>query len=146
PEQVSQAVALLGRVEQYRYFFDRLENPLWIQPLATKGSFQHPPAIVRDEAHGTVRFPPWPESRYLARMAQPPEAQEQVLEVALRIPDTDNIWAYEDLTDVALALPVSMAARFVPKAKRWIEYPYHSMLPEKMGALIVRLAHGCEGE
>ena len=33
PEQVAKAVALLGHVEQYRYFFDRLENPEWLLPL-----------------------------------------------------------------------------------------------------------------
>ena len=70
PEQVDQAVALLVYAEHYRYFFDRLENPEWLEPLWDKGFFKHPPQPVWDEGEGTIRFPPWPEARYLARMAK----------------------------------------------------------------------------
>ncbi len=66
PEQVTKAIALLGRKEHYRYFFDRLENPLWLEPLHKQGFFLHPPPPQANE--GSVVFPPWPESRYLARI------------------------------------------------------------------------------
>lgn len=49
PEQVDRAIALLVRVEQYRYFFDHLENPEWIPFLRSKGFFKSPPNIQRDE-------------------------------------------------------------------------------------------------
>jgi hypothetical protein len=96
PEQVTKTVVLLGHAEQYRYFFDRLENPLWIEPLKIKGFFSSPPQAIRDEARGTIGFPPWPASRYLARMAV--RAPEIVLEVALQIPSTENVRVHEDLT------------------------------------------------
>lgn len=140
PEQVSRAVALLGHAEQYRYFFDRLKNPAWLDPLRSRGFFKRPPAPARDEPKGTVAFPPWPESRYLARMAEIAEAQEKVLQVALAIPDTKNVRVHEDLADVALALPPAMAAQFVPRATKWVESPYQILLPEKLGALVGHLA------
>ena len=129
PEQVTKAVALLGHAEQYRYFFDRLENPQWIEPLKTKGFFGSPPQAI-----------PWPASRYLARMAA--RAPETVLEVALQIPSTDNVRVHEDLVDAALEIPANLAAKLVPKAKKWIELPYQLLLPEKLGALVEHLTKG----
>jgi len=43
PKQVDLAVALLAHIEQHRYFFDRLENPEWIEPLKSKGFFPSSP-------------------------------------------------------------------------------------------------------
>lgn len=142
PEQVSRAVALLGHAEQYRYFFDRLKNPAWLDPLWSLGFFKRPPAAARDEPRDTIAFPPWPESRYLARMAGVAEAREQVLKIALAVPDTENVRVHEDLADVALALPAAMAVQFIPKGKKWIVSPYQMLLPDKLGALLGHLATG----
>lgn len=142
PEQVDRAVALLVHPEQHRYFFDRLENPKWIGPLKSKGFFRNPPKPQRDEARGTIGFPPWPESRYLARMAR--LNPELVLEVLLEIPDTDNVRVYEDLADAALNMPPNLAARLVERAKTWARSPYQLLLPEKLGALAAHLARGGE--
>jgi hypothetical protein len=146
PEQVSRAVALLGHAEQYRYFFDRLKNPAWLGPLWGLGFFKRPPPLARDEPRGTIAFPPWPESRYLARMAGVAETREQVLKIALAVPDTENVRVHEDLADVALALPAAMAAQFAPKAKKWVESPYQMLLPDKLGALVGHLATGDQAD
>lgn len=137
PEQVDRAIALLAHPEQRRYFFDRLENPHWLEPLKQKGFFRNPPAVVRDEEKGTVQFPPWPESRYLARMAVHDPAK--VLEVALLI-ETDNIRVNEDLLDAALAMPAAIAAKLETKVLTWIESPYSPFWPEKFGDLVGHLA------
>lgn len=143
PDQVDRAIALLAHPEQLRYFFDRLENPHWLEPLKHKGFFRNPPAIVRDEKKGTVRFPPWPESQYLARMAKHDPAK--VLNVALSI-ETDNIRVHEDLLDAALAMPAEMAAKLASKAPAWIESPYSPFWPEKFGDLVGHLARGNQVE
>jgi len=142
PEQVDRALALLGRAEQYRYFFDRLENPRWLGPLAARNIFRRPPGLGRDESRGTINFPVWPASRYLARMARLPEAQEQVLQIVRDMPDTENVAVHEDLAEVALALPAPMAAQLVDRAKRWANSAYGPLLPEKLGALVEHLAQG----
>lgn len=140
-EQVDRAVGLLAHAEQYRYFFDRLQNPLWLERLVLKGFLRRAPAPIRDEKTGSIRFPPWPESQYLARMAKLPEAHRQVLAIALGI-ETENVSVHEDLADVALALPAQMAVQLVPKARKWAESPYQLLLPEKLGALVEHLARG----
>src|SRR4030042_3635501 len=108
PDQVDRTVALLGHPEQYRYFFDRLENPEWVKPLKTKRFFTNPQNPKLDEVNGTIAFPPWPESRYLVRMAS--LRPDVVLEIMLQIPDTDNVRVHEDLAEVALAMPAAMGA------------------------------------
>ena len=134
PEQVEKAIALLAHPEQRRYFFDRLENPLWLEPLQKKGFFKNPPAVVRDEEKNTVGFPPWSESRYLARMAV--HDPTKALGIALSI-ETDNIRVHEDLVDAALAMPAEMADKLTPKVLHWLESRYSTFWPEKFGELAI---------
>lgn len=129
PEQVDRAVALLVHAEQYRYFFDRLENPEWIQPLKLKGFFRNPPA---------AGF--WPESRYLARMAS--LKPDEVLEIILSMPDTDKGWVNEDLADAALSMPPEFSARLIGKAEKWAQSAYSPLLSKKLGLLMAHLARG----
>jgi hypothetical protein len=144
PERIEKAVAQLGHGEYNRYFFDRLDNPEWLRPLKAKGFFGAPPQPIHDESRGTIAFPPWPESRYLARMAK--YAPETVLEIALAIPQTENVHVHTDLADAALAMPSASAAKLVAQAKEWIKFPYQLMLPQKLGALVNGLALGGEGD
>ena len=85
-EQVEQAVARLAQGEQVNYFLEKLQNPLWLEPLVQKRFFEHPPPAERDEAKGTIRFPLWPASRYLARVAGDPVTHKLALETALAVP------------------------------------------------------------
>lgn len=141
PETVNRTVALLGHKEQIRYFFDKLENPEWIKPLEAKGFFVKPPEPQRDEERGTIGFPPWPELRYLMRMA--PIKPDTVLEVVCKIPDDHgNIRVYEDLVDVALHMPPNLSVMLTEKAKLWAQSPYQMFLADKIGELIGYLAEG----
>ncbi|HDN19654.1 MAG TPA: hypothetical protein ENF46_00985, partial [Candidatus Acetothermia bacterium] len=139
PEQVDQAVALLVYAEHYRYFFDRLENPEWLEPLWDKGFFKHPPQPVWDEGEGTIRFPPWPEARYLARMAK--HKPELVAKIIRDMDDTENASVQSDLVDAALVMPPEISATLVEKVLKWAEAPC-LLLPEKLGALMSHWAKG----
>jgi hypothetical protein len=141
PETVDKAIAEIGKsAANYRYFFEKLNSPAWLAPLAEKGRFRTPPAKV--EVDGGVMFPGWPESQYLARMARIPEAQDQVLQIARTIPTTDNIRVHADLLDVALALPPAHAAQLVNLACTWVQSRFDSMVNYKVGDLIAHLASG----
>jgi len=126
----------------FAYFFDKLKNPAWMPLLRKEGFFRQPPPPERDEEAGTIGFLPWPESRYLARMAGFESAQDSILEIALEIPETENVRVYEDMADVALALPPHLAVKLVGKARTWLTSPHQILLPEKLGALVSRLAKG----
>jgi hypothetical protein len=140
-EQVKKAILLFSHGEQHRYFFDRLENPEWLTPLKEKRYFSSPPSPIRDESRGTITFPPWPESRYLVRMAK--LAPEIVAEILFEIPETENSRVHDDIAEALLALPARLAVRMVPKPIEWTRSPFQLLLPEKLGALVSHLAtHG----
>src|SRR6185437_11149102 len=61
--QVEAAMGRLIQAGQVQYFFDKLENPEWVEPLFEKGFFKNPPAPVSNEVEQTISFPIWPESR-----------------------------------------------------------------------------------
>ena len=124
------------------YFFDKLTSPAWLKPLWKAGYFRYPPEPDRDDERGTIVFPPWPESRYLARMAA--EVPNEVLEIILEILETGNVRVHEDLVDAALAMPPELAVQLVEKAKVWASLPYQLFLPEKLGSLVAYLAKGGE--
>src|SRR5438105_13977978 len=111
--QIDKASNLLAHAEQHRYFFDKLNNPLWIVPLVEKGFFLHPPRIVENDGNGTVRFPPWPESKYLIRMADYEVVQKDIADIILKI-DTDNISVIGDFLDCLAKMPADLAVKAVP--------------------------------
>src|SRR6266849_3483168 len=110
------------------YFFGKVEVGGWLEILASEGFFQRPPAPVREEEKGGIRFPPWPESRYLVRMAAKPELQSRVVEIAVAIPETVNINVHDDLIGIALAVPAALGAKLVPRLKAAMRLPYQLRL------------------
>lgn len=123
------------------YFYGELKDPRWLEVLRDAGRFREPPEPVRDPEIPSVAFPPWPASRYLARMASLgiTDIQQLAVEIAQEIPDTDNTRVHEDLADVALAVPADQAAMLVSKAKAWLECESLLLLPPKLGQLVSRL-------
>ena len=144
-EIVARALAEIGKgYAQYQYFFDHLNSPTWLEPLANRGFFRQPPPPKYEGNY--VQFQWWPESRYLVRMAHILDAQEIVLEIVLRIPDSENSRVHDDIADVALSLPPALSVKLVPQVCRYIESPVKVLLAEKIANLIVHLAQGGEGK
>lgn len=134
-----------ANIVTHQYFFDKLENPEWLEPLWERGFFKQPPEPMQDEEEGTIRFPPWPEARYLARMAK--YKPELVAQIIKDMEDTKNISVIEDLVDAALAIPPEISATLVKKALKWAENPYLSWsLPDKLGALMAYWAREGKAE
>lgn len=143
PETVNQAVASMVRLEQQRYFFDRLENPNWLEPLKKKGFFSTPPTPKRDEERGTIEFQAWPAARYLSRMA--PLAPDVVSSIILSVPETDNPFVVRDFLKAALSMPGEIAARIAEKLGALIRTPF-LVGAEMVGQLAVNLARAGKRE
>jgi hypothetical protein len=124
------------------HFFDRVENPKWLEPLAAEGFFRQPPAPIREG--DTIRFPPWPASRYLVRMAKVSDLQARVADITTAIPDSENVNVSQDLAEVCLSLPARLSAPLVARAGRWLEARARSLLPKKLGEIAAKIA--AEGE
>lgn len=127
-------------------FFSQVTDPAWLDLLDRDGTFAKPPQPIPDEENDAPVMPPWPASRYLARMAAVPELQERVAEIALNVPSTQNFRVHEDLADVALALPMPLALRFLDQARTWCRDPVFSRVADKIGGLIERCLGAAEVE
>lgn len=141
---VEDAVALAVHTEQLRYMFERLDRPEWVGPLAKVGYFASPPKEVVEEGGRLVRYPAWPALSYLARVAD--RAPDEVLQVASRVPVTENLSVTAGLFDVALRLPASHAAKLLPRLLDVIRgtEPLHTLIEHRVEPLIAHLARGGE--
>jgi hypothetical protein len=136
-DAVARAIALMSRPEQQRYFFSRLENPGWIEPLKRKGMFNKLPLPGSDPDKGTSWVNDWPVGRYLSRMAEKDGAV--VAEIFRALPPTDNPFVVTALLDAVLVMPASLAAALAPRIANSIETPF--WLPaDKIGKIAVNLA------
>lgn len=123
----------------YDYFFKSLTSPVWIEPLAAHGLFTEPPAPIQEG--NLIRFPNWPESEYLARVAG--QAPELVVKILLALPDVENPRVQEDVADAALAMPPNVAARLTKQFCNYLEQTrYHLLYPEGLAKVVIHFATG----
>ncbi len=111
-ELINKALTSIKKVTARKYFFSRLENPLWLKPLAERGCFKYPPKSLRFD-DGTVQFPYWPEIRYLKNVCS--EKPNEVISLVLDLPDTDNPVVYDGILDIALQLPSEYSVKLKDK-------------------------------
>ncbi|MYA70409.1 hypothetical protein F4Y19_10055, partial [Candidatus Poribacteria bacterium] len=111
-ELIDKALGSFKKEHHRKYFFSRLENPLWLKPLAESGCFKHPPKAQRFD-DGTVQFPYWPEIQYLKNVCS--EKPDEVISLVLDLPDTDNSVVYDGILDIALQLPSEHSVKLKDK-------------------------------
>ncbi len=111
-ELVNKALASIRKVTACKYFFSRLENPLWLQPLAERGRFKYPPKAQRFD-DGTVIYPYWPEIRYLKNVCA--DLPHEVIDLVVNLPKVDNPVVYDGILDIALQLPGEYSVKLKDK-------------------------------
>ena len=111
-ELIDKALQSAKKITARKYFFSRLENPLWLKPLAERGCFKYPPKIQRFD-DGTVIYPYWPEIQYLKNVCR--DAPDEVINLVMELPPIDNPIVYDGILDIALQLPGEKSARLKPK-------------------------------
>jgi hypothetical protein len=114
PELVKRAIAGMPYLEQQRYFFERLDNPEWIEALRKAKFFSTLPTETHEG--NVVTFYRWPASRYLSRMAG--LKPDLVAEIMSEFPETGNPFVMEDLLVAARAMPAPAAAKLAESLAR----------------------------
>jgi hypothetical protein len=141
-ELADQALEVVARGGgNYEYFFAKLSSPEWIAPLQKRGRFSHPPAAIIDKT--SIRFRPWPEGSYLARMA--PLAPEAVFHAIDPVTfESDNQYVHEILLQIAAELPVDLAAEVALGEAKWAseQKRFLGMYEEKIVPVVLSLAAG----
>jgi len=134
--------ALRSQPALHAYFFSKIESPLWIEPLRKAGFFDRPPEP--EKMGGPIVHPPWPESRYLARVTPSctRAQQEMVADILLDVQDKSNYLVRQDILDAILAMPAILAVRFTDDVITWLPSNDRFLLPERAGQLMARVADG----
>jgi hypothetical protein len=140
-DTVAQAIARMSHPEQQRYFFDRLQNSKWIEPLYQKGIFDTLPALGRDIDKGTIWFYDWPACSYLSRMASQEPAL--VAKIFAQFDSTENPYIIRSTLDAALRMPVGVSVTLVSTIAKLLETPT-IFASTSAGELAVKLASGGE--
>ncbi len=140
PEQIDEAIPLIASPGHEEYFFNNLSDPRLIPALAKMGIFNNPfKTEVLEE--GGLRYPPWPPSRYLARMAD--SAPDEIGKIFSKM-DTDNPSVVRDIIHASLLMPVQTASKLVPKISKFSEDKLLVLSIENAADLCVKLAEGGE--
>lgn len=142
PDKLDRALEIVRQSRVNRiYFFESLEDPDWIGPLAESGFFTDLPNLVEED--GRFSYPGWPEGEYLLRMAE--KATEKVAGIVSESTDTNNVRVRSILIQIALAMPDLPTRRGDLETEwlkgtdwTWLDYPDH------LGALMLRLAEAGE--
>jgi hypothetical protein len=139
PEAVDQALASAPRAEQLQYFFSKLENPEWLDPLAERKFFSSPLSPIVHE-DGSISFPFWPQAQYLVRIAA--LVPDKVVAVIKNIPETENFRVHESFIEGALAIPAQKATELTRNVLLWFGAKFGSHLGRSLAKLVSHLAKG----
>jgi hypothetical protein len=115
-----QGALALARGEAFDGFLDLLDSPAWLPLMRTAGLFDTPPATV--ELEQGYRSTPWASSGYLVRVAD--RVPDEVAEVLLTLPPTQNARVITDMVEAALRMPVEGAAAIAEKVKPLLGGPF----------------------
>ncbi|HMS13917.1 MAG TPA: hypothetical protein PKD80_12515 [Microthrixaceae bacterium] len=139
-EQVREALRRIPTPQLRRAFFERLQNPNWLDPLAAAGMFRNPPD-PEATPDGLIRDTYWPEIDYLVRVA--PQAPARVVDVLLGLKGTQNAWVRRAVFTIGAKIPASEAARLKPLLKSWLDSGFGGRTdPREMVNLVVNLLRG----
>lgn len=137
---VESVLVRLGDLQHRRLFFERLQNPWWVRSLDAVGAFDRAPDLQADEA-GELRFRPWPEGEYLARMAG--AVPEDVAAVFLRLGSPPNPYIARLVTAAAANMPAGSATRLAPLIGDYLQEAWsHYLDPLDVVGVINVLAAG----
>ena len=116
------------RGANYVFFFKHAAEKVgtaWLSHLDKRGYFTNLPN-AEPIGNDRVNFPfSWP-MHYLARMAKC--APDDVIEIVLRLPKTDNPWIYNEILEIALQLPGSLSAKLQPKILEYVKLEHHVLV------------------
>lgn len=126
------------RFTQRRYFFSRLLDASWLEPLATVGFFRNPPdRLVHEDGSWSIQQ--WPEGDALARLAR--EAPEIAIRELTAVPrNNQNPAVWTAVATAAVTLAPAEASRLVPVLVHALKNSAPVLFPRSIIEVVQRLA------
>ena len=135
---------LLEEEASFRYFYEHICDPAWLDVLKAAGEFVSPPEPEHDRDRGTTNHPLWWPGKCLVALAR--RVPEKVRDIVLEMPPTRNFRVHNCVVDAACLMPPSVGAAIAARLMSWLELSQRVWLSEGYASLIVHLAEGREGE
>ena len=110
------------RGANYKYFFEKVDNSIWLAPLKQKGFFNNPPNLKNIEDDQIVmQF--WPPISYLKKVSD--KDPEQVVEIICDLIKTDNPRILSEIFSMAGDLEdANLSLRLEPLINQYLKSPY----------------------
>jgi hypothetical protein len=116
------------------YFFEKLDNPMWLGMLIKRHFFEHPPkALIHPD--GGISYPSWQQSEYLKKIADNQSCCKEIVKIISDI-DTDNARVKAEVIEVLIKLPSSESVKLVEKVGLWTLNLERWILPKTIGSYI----------
>ncbi len=102
-------------------FFQKLDDPNWLDPLVAGGFFKGAPAPVTIDGNTTIQA--WSPVNALPRLVT--KAEEKVIEIARKLDAAGNVRVLEDIANVAVnASTVDLSIRLKDRVLEYFNNPY----------------------
>ncbi len=142
--QVREALRRTTSPQLRRAFYDGLQNPLWLAPLAAMGAFANPPERV-PTGDGLHQDPIWPEIDFLVRVSD--VMPEEAVRILLQIGAKENAWIRRAIFAAGAKVPAGQAARLLPIIESFDDSSFGWRSdPRDITAMVVNLLRGGEQE
>ena len=98
--EIDRVIKLLqSRGDNYRYFFNNADEPMWIPHLKASGLLDNLPEVEQTE-DGSLKIPDWPPIYYLERVCD--SAREEVFTILEGLPENTNPRVLEGIVTIVL--------------------------------------------
>ncbi len=105
----------------FALFFQKLEDPNWLDPLVAEGFFKGAPAPLAIDGSTTIQA--WWPANALPRLVT--KAEDKVVEIALTLEVAGNVRVLEDIANVAMKAPtVNISIRLNDRVLEYFNNPY----------------------
>lgn len=121
-----------------KYLFDKLNDPNWITPLFKEKFFHYPPTQFKRE--DITYAPLWPASQFLSRMSE--KAPNEVLDVILSIPKTDNFLIHSDFCKALQNIEPKIGIKALNNVIQWFQSAENYIYPQEYFKLLLHWIEG----
>ena len=110
------------RGANYKYFFEKVDNPIWIAPLKQNRFFNNPPKL-KDTEDDQIVMQFWPPISYLKKVSA--KDPEQAVEIICDLIKTDNPRILSEIFSMACELEdAKLSLRLEPLINQYLKSPY----------------------
>jgi hypothetical protein len=115
-----------------QYFFGNASNQ-WLTPLSKRDFFKNPPPRIQTE--NGFQYPLWSESFYLSRIAA--DSPEEVCNIILNIPETDNPRIHFNYFQAAEKMPTKLMVKLLEYEKKWLKNARHFLYLDNSLVMVI---------